>query len=134
MRAFLVVLALFAVACAGSSPAPAGSGTANLHHVKVTLSPEPVEQMLVTGPPQTAGMVSGRVVLKPGAAMHRHSTETHEELLIILQGRGQVVLGREPVSIAAGEVLYIPPHTEHEVRNAGTEELRYIFTAAPAAR
>jgi mannose-6-phosphate isomerase-like protein (cupin superfamily) len=90
--------------------------------------------MLLTGPPQTAGMVSGRIVLRLGAAMHRHSTEGHEELLVVLQGRGQVVLGREPVSIAVGEVLYIPPGTEHEVRNVGTDELRYIFVAAPARR
>ena len=77
MRAALVPLAILstlAVAC--GSPAPAG-----MHHVKVTLSPEPVEQMLLTGQPQTTGMVSGRIVLKPGAAMHRRSTEGHEELL-----------------------------------------------------
>jgi len=53
---------------------------------------------------------------------------------IVLQGRGQVVLGREPVSIAAGEVPYIPPETEHSLRNDGTDELRYIFIAAPARR
>lgn len=129
MRALLVVVALLVAGCAGGTPAPVA-----LHHVKLTLSPEPVEQMLLTGPPQTGGMVSGRVVLKPGEAMHRHSTEGNEELLVILQGRGHAVLGHDPVPIAAGEVLYIPPHTEHEVHNDGTEELRYIFTVAPLRR
>jgi mannose-6-phosphate isomerase-like protein (cupin superfamily) len=127
MRAALVSLTILTAAC--GSPASAG-----LHHVKLALSPAPVEQMLLNGPPQTAGMVAGRVVLKPGEAMHRHSTENNEELLIVLHGRGQVVFGREPVTIAAGEVLYVPPRTEHEVRNDGPEELRYIFTAAPVGR
>jgi mannose-6-phosphate isomerase-like protein (cupin superfamily) len=90
--------------------------------------------MLLTGPPPTAGMVAGRVVLKPGEAMHRHSTENNEELLVVLHGRGQVVLGREPVAVAAGEVLYVPPRTEREVRNDGQEERRYIFTVAPVGR
>jgi putative monooxygenase len=127
MRALLVPLAFFGVACGSSAPA-------GLHHVKVALSPASVEQMLLTGPPQTAGMVAGRVVLKPGEAMHRHSTENNEELLVVLHGRGQVLIGGEPVAVAAGEVLYVPPHTEHEVRNDGQEELRYIFTAAPVGR
>jgi quercetin dioxygenase-like cupin family protein len=106
MRAILVSLALLVVDCAGNSPS-----AANLHHVKVALSPASVEQMLLTGPPQTGGMVAGRVVLKPGEAMHRHSTENNEELLVVLHGHGQVVLGREPVAVAAGEVLYVPPRT-----------------------
>lgn len=126
MRVVLVFVALVIVGCASGAPAPV-----DLRHVKVALSPEPVEQMLLTGPPQTSGMVSGRVVLKPAEAMHRHSTEDNEEQLVILKGRGLVVIGRDSVPIEAGDVLYIPPRTEHEVHNNGTEELRYIFTVAP---
>ena len=98
------------------------------------LSPEPVTQMLLTGPPQTAGMRSGRVVLKPGQQMHRHSTKGNEEILVFLQGKARVVLGSEPVMMEAGQILYVPPQTEHEVHNDGPEELRYIFTVAPATR
>ncbi len=106
----------------------------SLHYQRIVLSPDPVEQPLLTGPPQTMGMRSGRVVLKPGEHMHRHSTEGYEELLVVLRGRARVVVGTEPVAMEAGQVLYIPPQTGHEVHNDGAEELRYIYTVAPAGR
>ena len=58
MRAVIAALALFASACAGAPTAPAG-----LHYVKVALSPTAIEQVLLTGPPQTAGMVAVAVVV-----------------------------------------------------------------------
>lgn len=106
----------------------------NLHHFKIALDAAPVTQMLLTGPPQTAGMRSGRVVLKTGQAMHRHSTKLNEEILVFLQGKARVVLGSEPVMMEAGQILYVPPQTEHEVHNDSPDELRYIFTVAPARR
>ena len=127
MRLLLLPL-LLAQGCA-TAPAPLPSGLAPL---KLTLKPEPVEQPLLSGPPQTAGMRSGRVVLAPGAAMHRHSTKHYEEVLVLLQGKVRVVLGAEPVVLEAGELLYIPPMTEHEVHNDSDAEARYVYLVAPA--
>ena len=127
--AFTTVLAALAVGCATTSDAPK-----NLHYQKFILSPDSAEQMLLTGPPQTGGMRSGRVVLKRGEEMHSHSTAGNEELLVFLQGKARVVLGTDSVEMEAGQALYIPPQTQHEVRNEGDDELRYIFTVAPAGR
>jgi len=115
-------------ACSGARPPAA----ATLHYQRIVLSPEPVEQPLLTGPPQTAGMRSGKVALGPGGHMHRHSTLGNEELLLFLRGKARVVLGAETVLMEAGEVLYIPPQTEHEVHNDGPGELTYIYTVASA--
>lgn len=82
--------------------------------------------------PVTRGLASGHVTLKPGESMHRHDTERYEELLVVLAGRARVIVGTEPMQVDAGEVLYIPPHTEHEVHNDGTVDLRYLFVATPA--
>jgi mannose-6-phosphate isomerase-like protein (cupin superfamily) len=113
--------------CAAPTPAaPRGAWK------KIVLSPAAEYQPLLTGPPQTGGMRSGRVVLKAGEEMHRHSTEGNEELLVFLRGQARVLLEQESVTVGAGEVLYIPPHTAHEVHNDGTEELAYIYTVAPA--
>jgi mannose-6-phosphate isomerase-like protein (cupin superfamily) len=125
----LLTVALAVGACASAPTVPA-----NLHFRRVVLSPDPVEQELLSGPPQTGGMRSGRVVLKAGEAMHRHSTNANEELLVFLQGKARVLLGNETVAMEAGQVLYIPPKTEHEVHNDGPDELRYIYTVAPAGR
>jgi len=88
-------------------------------------------QTLLQGPPQTAGMHSGEVALKPGEDMHRHTTGEHEELLVFLAGRARIVLGSELVEVGEGQVLYIPPHTEHEVRNDGAQVARYVYVVAP---
>ncbi len=89
------------------------------------------EQSILDGRPMTAGMMSGLVVLKPGEAMHRHSTESNEEEIIVLAGQATLSIGAESAEAHAGEVVYIPPRTSHELRNAGTEDLRYVWVAAP---
>jgi mannose-6-phosphate isomerase-like protein (cupin superfamily) len=127
LRGF-VPWALFLVGCASTAQRPP------LHYRQITLTPESVEQPLLDGPPQTAGMRSGRVVLKTGEHMHRHSTNANEELLVILQGKGRVIIGGETLRVEGGQVLYIPPRTEHELHNDDGAELRYIYTVAPAAK
>jgi mannose-6-phosphate isomerase-like protein (cupin superfamily) len=123
-----------ATLCLGVCTAGTQTAPAKLHYQRIVLSAEPVEQPLLTGPPQTAGMRAGRVVLKAGEDMHRHSTENNEELLVFLRGKARVLLGSETLTMEAGQVLYIPPQTEHELHNDGPDELRYIYTVAPAGR
>ena len=98
---------------------------------KVTLSEADEYQPILTGRPQSCGMRSGRQALGPHVACGEHSTKAHEEVLVILAGHGIVrmtVAGDYPVR--AGEVLYVPPHTEHNVV-AGEEGLRYVYVVAP---
>ncbi len=125
----IAVLTASLLACAG--PAAGGKPAPRLEPLHVVLLPAPVNQELLRGVPQTGGMRSGRVVLSPGKAMHRHTTGENEELLVFLAGRASVILGSTPIAVAAGEVLYIPPRTEHEVVNDGQEEARYVYTVAP---
>jgi mannose-6-phosphate isomerase-like protein (cupin superfamily) len=122
----LSAVALVALAVAGcAAPQPP------LRWQRFDLTQEPMMQPLLTGAPQSGGMRSGRVVLKPGEAMHRHSTKGNEEVLVFLAGKARVVLGAEPVEAGQGQVLYIPPGTEHEVHNDGTEVVTYVFAVAP---
>jgi len=123
-----------ATLCLGACTTGTQTAPTKLHYQRIVLSPAPIEQPLLTGPPQTGGMRSGRVVLKAGEDMHRHSTENNEELLVFLQGKAHVVLGSETLTMEAGQVLYIPPQTEHALRNDGPGELRYIYTVAPVGR
>jgi len=82
--------------------------------------------------PQTCGMKAGRVFLGPGDECGKHSTETREELLVFLNGRGQAVIGKDRFLIGKGKVFYIPPYTEHNIVNTGSEPLIYVFCVAPA--
>jgi mannose-6-phosphate isomerase-like protein (cupin superfamily) len=133
-RTFKLIGLCVAILCFCACTAGRQTAPANLHYQCIVLSPDAIEQPLLTGPPQTGGMRSGRVVLKAGEDMHRHSTENNEELLVFLQGKARVLLGNEMVMAEAGQVLYIPPQTEHQLHNDGAGELRYIYTVAPVGR
>ncbi len=101
----------------------------------VDLIDAPEYQQLLEGAPQTRGMRSGRVYLKPGAECGRHSTRAHEEILVFLAGQGIAQTGADNQSVAVGhgKVLYIPPHTDHNIINDGSDPLVYIYCVAPVA-
>ena len=88
-------------------------------------------QRLLAGQPQTCGMRSGRVCLQPGHGCGRHSTDSREELLVFLSGRGLLLIGEsDSFPIGSGKVCYIPPHTKHDVKNTASEPLIYIYCVA----
>jgi len=47
----------------------------------------------------------------------------------VLRGRGKVLLGKEYHDIAEGDVIYIPPNEQHELRAAQDEVLGFICVA-----
>jgi mannose-6-phosphate isomerase-like protein (cupin superfamily) len=89
-------------------------------------------QRLLAGEPQTYGMRSGRVYLPPGQACGLHSTKDREELLVFLSGQGELITGEDNrFQVGKGRVCYIPPQTEHDVKNTGSEPLVYVYGVAP---
>jgi mannose-6-phosphate isomerase-like protein (cupin superfamily) len=88
---------------------------------------------LIMKPPQTVTMRSGLVKLEPGKDVGLHSTEKNEEMLVILEGQGEVEMeGFGRMTIAAGRTAYVPPKARHNVFNTGTGPLTYIFIVSKA--
>ena len=88
---------------------------------------------LLGGPPETSTMRSGLVTLAPGTTVGKHSTQGFEELVIVLEGQGELrVTGGETLRLSEGTAAYCPPRTEHDVVNTGTKPLRYIYVVAEA--
>jgi glyoxylate utilization-related uncharacterized protein len=88
---------------------------------------------LLKGAPQTTGMRSGFVRLKPGATVGWHTTGKNEEALVILHGQGDALIdGQTKQSFTAPALVYIPPSSRHNVENTGTELLEYVYVVAPA--
>jgi oxalate decarboxylase/phosphoglucose isomerase-like protein (cupin superfamily) len=88
---------------------------------------------LLQGTPQTMGMRSGFVRLKPGETVGRHTTGQNEEALVVLRGRGEARIEGQPGrAFAAPTLVYIPPATWHNVANTGNELLEYVYVVAPA--
>jgi len=88
---------------------------------------------LLKGAPQTAGMRSGYVRLKPGETVGWHTTGKNEESLVILSGRGEARLeGQQALAFSAPALVYIPPAMKHNVANTGNGILEYVYVVAPA--
>jgi len=82
--------------------------------------------------PASARLHSRSVRLPRGACMAWHTTGTREELLIAVAGavivewrRGAGRLRR--VTLRAGQALFVPSRTAHQVRHAGVRAARYMY-------
>ncbi|MBV8571148.1 MAG: cupin domain-containing protein [Acidobacteriaceae bacterium] len=72
--------------------------------------------------------------LKPGQSVGWHSTGQNEESLVILAGKGEALIAGQPKrEIAAKQVFYVPPATQHNIMNSGSQPLEYVYVVAPAA-
>jgi mannose-6-phosphate isomerase-like protein (cupin superfamily) len=90
--------------------------------------------VLLKGAPQTSGMRSGFVRLKPGESVGEHTTGKNEESLVVLHGQGEAhVEGHKAIAFTAPALIYIPPASRHNVVNTGTKLLEYVYVVAPAA-
>ena len=99
----------------------------------IALTDKAEYQPLLTGMPQTSGMRSGRVYLKPGEECGQHSTKAHEETLVFLSGRGTALIGEKetPFEVGREKICYIPSNTLHNIKNTGDLPLIYIYCVAP---
>jgi quercetin dioxygenase-like cupin family protein len=50
----------------------------------------------------------------------------HDHGVVILRGEGKVLLGQSETEVHCGDVVYIPPHELHQLRNDGEEPLGFL--------
>lgn len=86
---------------------------------------------ILSGPPESYVMKSGMVQLLPGKTVGKHSTENSEELILVLQGEGIMILNNEKkLEMKEGTLVYCPPNTEHDVKNICPSTMKYIYIVA----
>ena len=71
------------------------------------------------------------VDVEPGAQQHAHSHEDSEQVYVIVRGRGRMEVAGDQEDVAEGDLVFIPPATDHGIKNDGDETLVYITAAAP---
>jgi mannose-6-phosphate isomerase-like protein (cupin superfamily) len=100
--------------------------------ILVTLKGQEKFTRILSGFPETMGIKSGHVVLRPGESVGEHVTESKEELIIVLKGKAMILCGNddEPIVAGAHSAVYIPPETAHDVKNMGGDILEYIYVTA----
>lgn len=67
--------------------------------------------------------------VQPGCHVGVH-TDSAEELLVVLEGEGEALLGDEVARIEAGQVVLVPAMVRHDVTNVGDGPLRVLGTFA----
>jgi quercetin dioxygenase-like cupin family protein len=69
-----------------------------------------------------------RVEIAPGVAFPRH-THPGEEIIYVLEGSLEYeVEGKPPVTLKAGDVLFIPAGTIHAAKNVGSDTAAELAT------
>jgi quercetin dioxygenase-like cupin family protein len=73
-------------------------------------------------------VIQARVEIDPGVAFPRHS-HPGEEIIYVLEGALEYrVEGKPPVTLKAGDVLFIPAGTIHAAKNVGSGNAAEIAT------
>lgn len=71
-------------------------------------------------------------VVQPGGEASPHSHETEHQVVYIIDGKADVVLGDAPaVECGPGTVIRIPPKLEHGVYAKGDRPLRVMVLYSP---
>ena len=77
------------------------------------------------------GLASGLVTLKSKESVGLHNTKNKEEALIILAGQAQVSYGKQSkIKVKKNYFVYIPPKTDHDLKNIGKSILKYVYITA----
>ncbi|MCU4925269.1 cupin domain-containing protein [Halobacteria archaeon AArc-dxtr1] len=61
---------------------------------------------------------------------HDHADNEHEEVYVLIEGEATVVVDDEPVSMEAGDALWISPESTRQIRN-GNAESAFVLVSAP---
>ncbi|NUM79938.1 cupin domain-containing protein [bacterium] len=97
------------------------------------LAPEQSSSTGLIKPPESLKIKSGLVMLNSGEEVGTHSTENREEILVVLEGSGRLIIqDHDPLEISGGHIAYVPPHSIHNVVNDNSRLLRYIYIVSPA--
>ena len=70
-------------------------------------------------------------VVPVGATTTLHLHRRSEELYYITHGTGEMTLGAEVITVAAGDTVCIPPGHPHRIRNTGHEPLHILCCSSP---
>jgi mannose-6-phosphate isomerase-like protein (cupin superfamily) len=81
---------------------------------------------------QASNFSLGNVTLDPNGGQVPWHNQEQEEIYFVLEGEGEMCLGEERQTLAAGQAVYIPSGVFHQLTNTGKTPLRMIYCYGPA--
>ena len=80
------------------------------------------------------GLTLGHVIIKPGESNPRHCHPNCEEVLYLMSGRLEHMVGEEKISASAGDVLTVGPGVYHHATNTGSQDAHMIVAYSEGNR
>ena len=77
----------------------------------------------------------GYVTIEPNGGQVPWHNQEMEEIYVVIEGSGEMCLGEERQTVKAGQAIFIPPGTYHQLSNLSEERLvmMYVCGAGPGA-
>ncbi len=69
------------------------------------------------------------IFIKKEVKAHRH--DHHAEHVYILEGEGEMILGKEKIKVKKGSLIYIPAGTVHSLKVLSKKPMRVLSLQAP---
>jgi quercetin dioxygenase-like cupin family protein len=70
--------------------------------------------------------------VEPGKRLGRH-TDSVEEIIYIVEGEGEAIIGEEQSRVSAGTLAVVPAQVPHDIRNTGMTPLKVVGFFAGAS-
>jgi mannose-6-phosphate isomerase-like protein (cupin superfamily) len=67
----------------------------------------------------------------PGVEQTLHSDEQAEQVYVVVRGRGRMSVAGDTGEIAEGDLVLVPPATDHAISNTGEDELACVSVQSP---
>jgi mannose-6-phosphate isomerase-like protein (cupin superfamily) len=71
------------------------------------------------------------LALPAGAEQQLRSHEEAEQAYVVVRGTATMTVSGDSQSVSEGDLILVPPATEHSVRNEGGEEFAFVSIQSP---
>lgn len=71
------------------------------------------------------------LTLPSGAEQTLHSDEQSEQAYVVVRGRGSMSVAGDTQQVGEGDLILVPPATEHSISNDGEDDLACISIQSP---
>jgi quercetin dioxygenase-like cupin family protein len=72
-------------------------------------------------------LVTGTLLLYPGQEPHPPHQHPEEEIMIVTEGQGTILVGGKTHQVSNGSVMFSEANKLHGVKNTGTQPLRFYY-------